>query len=382
MRNALRSLWSEPRAPDNPGILWWDRWLVAGLVATAVVEVLVRGDSVQWRPLAIALTVATAVTLLWRRTHPLTVVTFAFAALTVMNVVVLVRGETTFGLYTMGLILLLPYALLRWGSGREIVIGLVWILIGFGTGIAADFVDIGEAVAGFVFAMSPALIGATVRYRSFARVRDRDRVVHQEREQLARELHDTVAHHVSAIAIRAQAGQTLARTDPNAPVEALQVIEQEASKTLAEMRAMVGALRRGDEPELTPMPGVGDIERLIRDIGEGPETKVTISGDVAGLAPAVDTAVYRVVQESITNALRYARRATTIEVTVTIDPRLVRVTVRDDGETRHTAMPERGFGLIGMNERVTLLGGTLTTGPGPERGWEVSAVLPKDGSSR
>jgi signal transduction histidine kinase len=277
MRNALRSLWSEPRAPDNPGILWWDRWLVAGLVATAVVEVLVRGDSVQWRPLATALTVATAVTLLWRRTHPLTVVTFAFAALTVMNVVVLVRGETTFGLYTMGLILLLPYALLRWGSGREIVIGLVWILIGFGTGIAADFVDIGEAVAGFVFAMSPALIGATVRYRSFARVRDRDRVVHQEREQLARELHDTVAHHVSAIAIRAQAGQTLARTDPNAPVEALQVIEQEASKTLAEMRAMVGALRRGDEPELTPMPGVGDIERLIRDIGEGPETKVTIS---------------------------------------------------------------------------------------------------------
>jgi signal transduction histidine kinase len=130
------------------------------------------------------------------------------------------------------------------------------------------------------------------------------------------------------------------------------------------------------------MPGVGDIERLVRDIGEGPEIEVIISGDVDGLAPAVDAAVYRVVQESITNALRYARRATTIEVTVTIDPRLVRVTVRDDGEARHTAMPERGFGLIGMNERVTLLGGTLTTGPGPERGWEVSAVLPKDGSSR
>ena len=382
MRNALRSLWSEPRAPGNPGILWWDRWLVAGLVASAIVEAVVRGDSLLWRPLAIALAVALAVTLLWRRTHPLTIVTIAFVAITVMNIATLVRGETTFGLYTMAFILLLPYALLRWGSGREILIGLVWILIGFGTGLAADFVDIGEAIAGFVFAQSPALIGATVRYRSFARARDRDRAVLQEREQLARELHDTVAHHVSAIAIRAQAGQTLARTNPNAPVEALKVIEEEASKTLAEMRSMVGALRRGEEPELTPMPGVADIERLARDIGEGPETKVAISGDVGGIAPSVDAAIYRLVQESITNALRHARHATTIEVTVTIDSRLVRVTVRDDGEPRHTAIPERGFGLIGMSERVKLLGGSLAMGPGPERGWAVSAVLPKDGSPR
>jgi signal transduction histidine kinase len=382
MRKALRSLWSEPRAPGNPGVLWWDRWLVAGLVASAIVEAVLRGDSVPWRPLAIALAVALAVTLLWRRTHPLTIVTITFAAITVMNIAALVRGDTTFGLYTMVFILVLPYALLRWGSGREILIGLVWILIGFGTGIAADFVDIGEAIAGLVFAMSPALIGATVRYRSFARARDRDRAVLHEREQLARELHDTVAHHVSAIAIRAQAGQTLARTNPNAPVEALQVIEEEASKTLAEMRSMVGALRRGEDPELTPMPGVADIERLARDIGEGPETKVAISGDVDGIAPAVNAAIYRLVQESITNALRHARHATTIEVAVTIESRLVRVTVRDDGEPRHTAIPERGFGLIGMGERVKLLGGSLATGPGPERGWAVSAVLPKDGSPR
>lgn len=382
MRKALRSLWSEPRAPGNPGILWWDRWLVAGLIASAIVEGVVREDSVLWRPLAIALAVALAVTLLWRRTHPLTIVTITFAAITVMNIAALVRGDTTFGLYTMVFILVLPYTLIRWGSGREIIIGLVWILVGFGTGIAADFVDIGEAIAGVVFAMSPALIGATVRYRSFARARDRDRAVLHEREQLARELHDTVAHHVSAIAIRAQAGQTLARTNPNAPVEALQVIEEEASKTLAEMRFMVGALRRGEEPGLTPLPGVADIERLARDIGEGPETKVAISGDVDGIAPAVDAAIYRLVQESITNALRHARHATTIEVTVSIDSRLVRVTVNDDGEPRHTAIPERGFGLIGMSERVKLLGGSLTTGPGPERGWEVSAVLPNDGSPR
>lgn len=382
MTKALRSLWAEPRAPDNPGILWWDRWLVAAVVVTAIVEGVLRGDSVPWRPLAILLAVALAITLLWRRTHPLTVVAIDFTALTVMNVVALITSDPQFGLYTMFFILLIPYALLRWGSGREIVIGLGLVLLGFGTGISADFTNIGEAVAGFVFAMSPALIGATVRYWSFARSRDRDRAVLQERAELARELHDTVAHHVSAIAIRAQAGRALAGTNPNAPLEALHVIEEEASKTLAEMRAMVGALRRGEVPELGPVPGIADIERLARDTGEGPELSVSISGDLDGIAPAVDAAIYRLAQESITNALRHARHATTIEVAVTCDGTSARVTVHDDGEARHTGIPEPGFGLIGMGERVKLLGGSLETGPGPVRGWVVSAVLPKDGSPR
>lgn len=382
MRKALRSLWAEPRAPGNPGILWWDRLLVAGLVAAAIIESIVRGDSVLWPPLAIGLAMALAVTLLWRRTHPLAIVAINFGAIIVTSVAALITSDTTFGLYTMAFILLLPYALLRWGSGREIVFGLGWILVGFGSGIAADFNDIGEAIAGFVFAMSPALIGATERYRSFARGRDRDRAVLREREQLARELHDTVAHHVSAIAIRAQAGQALAGTNPDAPVEALQVIEQEASKTLAEMRTMVGALRRGEEPELAPVPGIADIDRLVRDTGETPEVTFAVSGNLDGVAPAVDAAIYRLAQESITNAIRHARHATAIEVSVTGDDRLVRVMVRDDGEPRHTGSSEPGFGLVGMSERVKLLGGSLETGPGPDRGWAVSAVLPKDGTSR
>ena len=382
MRNALRSLWTEPRAPGNPGILWWDRWLVAGVVATAIVEGILRWDSLFWGPVTILFAVALAITLLWRRTHPLTVVAIDFGALTAMNVVVLITSDPDFGLSAMAFILLIPYALLRWASGREIIIGLGLIMLGFGTGLAADFTNIGEAVAGFVFGMSPALIGLTVRYRSFARSRDRDRAVLQERAELARELHDTVAHHVSAIAIRAQAGRTLAGTNPNAPLEALRVIEEEASKTLAEMRAMVGALRRGEEPELGPVPGIADIKRLASDTGEGPELSVSISGNLDGIAPAVDAAIYRLAQESITNSLRHARHLTTIEVAVTGDDKSARVTVRDDGEPRNTGSPEPGFGIIGMGERVKLLGGSLETGPGPVRGWLVNAVLPKTGSPR
>lgn len=382
MTKALRSLWAEPRAPGNPGILWWDRWLVAAVGATAIVEGFVRWDSLVWGPLAILFAVTLAVTLLWRRTQPLPVVVIVFTAITVMNVVALFTSDPNFGLNTMAFILIIPYALVRWGSGREIIIGLGLVLLGFGTGLAAELTNIGEAVAGFIFAMSPALIGATVRYRSFARARDRDRAVLQERAELARELHDTVAHHVSAIAIRAQAGRTLAGTNPNAPLEALQVIEEEASKTLAEMRAMVGALRRGEEPELGPVPGIADIQRLVRDTVEGPELSVSISGNLEGIAPAVDAAIYRLAQESITNALRHARNATSIDVTVTGDDKSAKVTVRDDGEARHTGSKEPGFGLIGMGERVKLLGGSLETGPSPLRGWVVSAELPKDGSAR
>jgi len=381
MKNALRSLWREPRAPDNPGILWWDRWLVVAVVITAILEGLLRSDVVL-PALAIALAAVVSLTLLWRRTHPFGMVVITFSAVTVMNAVVLGRGDYSFGLYTMAVILLIPYALVRWGSGREIVVGLGIIVIAYGTGIAADYTTFGEAIAAFVFAMSPALIGAVVRYREYAMSRDRDQAVLREREQIARELHDTVAHHVSAIAIRAQAGQVQAATDPDAPLAALGVIEAEASKTLTEMRAMVGALRQGEEPELVPRAGVTDIERLGHDV-DGHHVTVEVSGDFDDVAPAVDAALYRVAQESITNAIRHARNATAISVTVTEMGDTVEVSVHDDGETTLAqSNPELGFGLLGMAERAKLLGGEFAAAPDRDGGWTVKAGFPKDGVGR
>ena len=127
---------------------------------------------------------------------------------------------------------------------------------------------------------------------------------------LARELHDTVAHHVSAIAIHAQAGRALAATSPASSVEALEVIEAEASRTLAEMRAMVRVLRNQEPAEFAPQPGVADIDRLADAGRVGPHVEVVLSGDLAGLPSPVDTALYRMAQESVTNALRHARAAT------------------------------------------------------------------------
>ena len=199
---------------------------------------------------------------------------------------------------------------------------------------------------------------------------------------MARELHDTVAHHVSAIAIQAQAGRTLAASQPNAAVDALEVIEEAASRTLAEMRTMVGVLRDGEEPDRAPQRGVADIARLARGAGDGPRVDVELSGDLDHLLPLVEAAVYRLAQESITNAVRHARNATRVSVIVVGDSDCVRLTVRDDGDASpFGASSSSGYGLVGMTERATLLGGTLEAGPSPDSGWTVNAVLPRNGKA-
>jgi signal transduction histidine kinase len=373
VRNAVRSLLAEPRAPDAPKRVWRDWVLVAGLLTAVVLEGVLRKD-VPWRPAALVVAVAVACALLWRRTHPLTVVAAVFGALIVVNVVALISGDATFGLYMMICVVLLPYSLVRWGSGREILLGMAFVLVALVLGLASDFTGYGEAIAGSMFLLFPGTLGLAARYWWTARHRELDQVRLRERELLARELHDTVAHHVSAIVIRAQAGRAVAATRPEAAVDALAIIEAEGTRTLTEMRAMVGVLRDDGTAALTPQPGVGDLERLARSVGDRPRVEVEMSGDLDDLGPAVGAAIYRIAQESITNAVRHARQATRIDVRLTSYDDSVRLTVRDNGEA--ASRNPGGYGLVGMTERATLLGGTFAAGPGPDRGWTVDVVLP------
>ncbi|MDQ3465106.1 MAG: histidine kinase [Actinomycetota bacterium] len=378
VRSAVRSLWAEPRAPHLPGRVWRDWVLVAALALTAAFEGILR-DQLVWRPVALVLGVGLVFTLLWRRSQPLAAVAIAFGAVIVLSVAQLIGADGTVGLSTMVYVVLLPYSLLRWGSGREAGIGLLIILVALLLGLTADYTGVVDSVAGSIFLLFPAVLGASVRYWSAAQLRERDQVKLREREQLARELHDTVAHHVSAIAVRAQAGRVLASFEPDAAVGALEVIEEEASRTLAEMRTMVGALRQGEDPALAPQQGVADIERLAQRAGDGPPVDVELSGDLADLRPAVASAVYRLAQESITNAVRHARHASRIDVRVAGDGDWVRLSVRDDGERDAFGAWSPGYGLLGMTERATLLGGSLQAGPSADRGWTVTAVLPRNG---
>jgi signal transduction histidine kinase len=116
---------------------------------------------------------------------------------------------------------------------------------------------------------------------------------------------------------------------------------------------------------------------------DGPRVDVQLAGDLDDLRPLVGAAVYRIAQESITNAVRHARHATRIDVRITGDRDCVRVTVRDDGDAgTRAADRSSGYGLVGMTERAALLGGSLEASPNAERGWTVTAVLPREGKER
>ena len=374
--NALRSLWAEPRATDPPEPRSRDRVLVGVLMVTALLEGVFRAD-VPWRPLATIVAVALAPVLLWRRTHPLACVVVAFGTTLVVGLASLAGGVPGVGLVTMIYVLVLVYALVRWGAGREIVIGLAVVLVAAVVGTVADYTGPAETIAGFALLAAVAAAGAAFRYRAESWRRTLDQVRSQERVGLARELHDMVAHHVSAIAVQAQAGRTLAGQRPEAALEALAVIEGEASRTLAEMRAMVRVLRDGAPTEYAPQPGVADLVSLARR-DPVPVVEVELSGDLDGLPLQVDTAVYRLAQEALTNALRHARNASRVEIRVDHGAGRLWLRVTDDGRVDPARPASHGFGLLGMTERVQLLGGTLVAGPAPEGGWAVDAELPTE----
>jgi signal transduction histidine kinase len=373
---ALRSLWAEPRAADTPERVWRDWVLVGALMVTALLEGALRED-VTWRPFVTIVAVGLAPVLLWRRTHPLVCVVVGFGTGMALGLASLLGGVPSVGLDTMIYVLVLVYALVRWGSGREIVIGLTVVLVAAVFAIATDYTGPAEVIGGFAVLAAAAAGGAAFRYRAESRRRAVDQIRSQERVGLARELHDTVAHHVSAIAVQAQAGRTMAGKRPEAALEALSVIEGEASRTLAEMRAMVRVLRDGAPAEYAPQPGVADLVSLARR-DPVPVVDVELAGDLAGLRLQVDAAVYRLAQEALTNALRHARNASRVEIRVVEGAGRLRLRVTDDGQIDPVRPATHGFGLLGMTERVQLLGGTLRAGPAPGGGWAVDAELPTE----
>lgn len=381
MNNPLRQLWVEPRPPDPPVRVWRDWVILLAIAASAAVESLYRPD-LPVPVLSVVLTLGLAPLVLWRRTHPLPVVAAAFGTVTVVDLILTVADAPTIDMGSFIYLLLLPYALFRWGSGREMVFGLVLILVSASVSIIMTWTGLGDAIGGLAVLTASFALGSAMRSQQASRDRALQQVKSQERVLLARELHDTVAHHVSAIAVQAQAGRALAATNPGFPVKALEVIEVEAAKTLAQMRTMVGVLRSEVPAEYAPQPGVADLATFAGTSPLGPRVEVDIASGLDGLPAAIDAAIYRIAQEAMTNALRHARHATLIEVSVLADSSTITLVVRDDGDPRPAATGHSaGFGLTGMAERATLLGGRCQAGPGPDRGWIVQAALPRQASA-
>jgi signal transduction histidine kinase len=203
-----------------------------------------------------------------------------------------------------------------------------------------------------------------------------------ERTRLARELHDVVAHHVSAIAVQAGAAEEIAERDPARARRALAAIQATSRQALAEMRAIVGVLRESGDPQsLAPQPTLAQVQRLAEQTrAAGLPVDVRYLGDERPLPEAVDLSAYRIVQEALTNTLKHAR-ATRATVAIEYLPGALDILVSDDG-----AGPAKGTragrGLVGMRERVALFHGSLEVGRSREGEFRVHAHLPLDGNGR
>lgn len=197
-----------------------------------------------------------------------------------------------------------------------------------------------------------------------------------ERLTLARELHDVVAHHVTGIVVQSQALRRVAATRPELVIDTLPQIEHAGIAALTAMRQLLTALRTPQEaaPHRT-VDLRADLHRIIE--AAGVPGRLHLALDQATLPTTIGLTVERVITETLTNAARYAPDANTVDVAVETRPDSVRIEVTDDG-TGHATFPGgAGYGLVGLDERVQMLGGTLTAGPtNGSGGWRVVATLP------
>jgi signal transduction histidine kinase len=197
-----------------------------------------------------------------------------------------------------------------------------------------------------------------------------------ERRRIARELHDVVAHSVSVMVVQAGAARKVLAEKPDTAEQSLRNVESVGHEAMAELRRLLGVLgENGSDAPLQPQPTINDLKMLVERVRDsGLPVEVTVEGEPRPLPAGVDVAAYRIVQEALTNALKYADGARTL-VAVRYQPDAVEVEVADEGRSATPALGI-GRGLLGMRERVALFGGTIDAGKRPEGGYVVRAHLP------
>jgi signal transduction histidine kinase len=204
--------------------------------------------------------------------------------------------------------------------------------------------------------------------------------VAEERARIARELHDIVAHAVSVMVLQVGAVRHKLPESLADDRDSLRSVERAGRTALAEMRRLLGAMRRdGDGLELTPQPGLDGLDSLLAEIARaGLPVELHIDGERFPLPRAIDLSAYRIVQEGLTNALKHAH-ASNADVTLRYAPDELQIEVRDDGDGTATSDRAPGYGLVGVRERVKIYGGEMSAGAATEGGFILSTRLPISG---
>jgi signal transduction histidine kinase len=246
------------------------------------------------------------------------------------------------------------------------------------------FIDPGSTAQAVFLAAVPILLGVVVRVRRSGQRQlaeqelrhSGERALLEERQRIARELHDVVAHHMSVIAIQAEAAPYKTADPPPELVESFGDIRASALAGLTELRRVLGVLRTGRQ-DTAPQPGLDDLEALLDSARSGGVTvTVTRSGNPVPLPEGVDLSAYRIMQEALSNAMRHAP-GSHVQVHVAYRPDGLALDIRNDGALPPSpSLAGGGHGIIGMRERTAMLGGTLDAAPTEDGGFLVTALLP------
>jgi signal transduction histidine kinase len=379
-----------PYDADMTAAIRWGEGTIAGLrVADLVLGVLLSVASVVTvfemqqpeGPRALTLPVALVMSLavVWRTRAPFTSLVVVLAASEVQSALTTSPGS----LWAFAVLLLSTYSVARHRAegpataGGALVVGVLWLQEWQDGG--TDYVFI-VLVFGGVWLLGRAL----GQWQERARLAEENRelfarnAVTEERVRIARELHDVVAHGIGVISVQANAAEAALDHDPELAREPLLTIRQTSREALEEMRRLLVLLRTDDDPQPRPQPGLGDLGQLVDSMrGAGLPVTVEVRGEPVHLAPGIDLSAYRIVQESLTNALKHAGAAPT---TVEIDYRSseLAITVLNALTELVGTSPRTGtgHGLVGVRERVGSVGGELLAGPEEDGRYGVRVRLP------
>jgi len=375
--------------------VWLNRYgdvlLAVGIGVALVVEMLLwegGGD----KTLATALLVLASAALVVRRSQPIP--SFVVCWLGLFGAAHFVRGFDNGSSAFVVIYFLSLFSLGAYTRGREVAVSVLLVLIGIVVFVASDSdgsPGMGDAVFATVFVGGPWATGLALRLRrDLAVANERLRVeqeektrraVAEERSTIARELHDVVAHAISVTVLQSRGARRMLGRDEAKVRGALDAIEHTNTQALGDMRRLLAILRdtEGDAESDTataPQPSLSRLDELLEDVrGSGLPVEVSTSGDNLDVPPGVDLSAYRIIQEALTNVLKHAGPATArVELTYGEDDLTLRVT--DDGKVASEANGNPGHGLLGIRERVAVVGGEVETGPCPGGGFEVRARLP------
>jgi signal transduction histidine kinase len=370
---------------------------VSGSVGEAHPTVHATASQIHWlrthQPgAAYALVVISGVALLFRRRWPLAVLTVTVVATASYAAAGYVPGAALCPVYValFTVATLQPRRVTVWAGAASMAVLFVatgansvfgWL---GGTNTVMLALSVASLALGLAVAGRRQVFIATLE-RAERAERDREeearRRVDAERLRIARELHDVVAHSMSMINVQAGVAAHVLPSQPEEAVQALNAIKAASREGLRELRAILKVLRQVDEDDAgrTPAPTLTQLDALADATTQaGLPTAVSVSGPPGDLAPTVELAAYRIVQESLTNVLRHAGPDAHATVQVVIGDEAISVQVDDDGRGARTVdyREGTGAGIAGMRERAAAFGGTLEAGPGPGGGWRVRAVLP------